>query len=366
MRIRHLRLMGVIGIVSVVGIGVYATIPAAVFWAVNERARATAAILNTTLEGLSMPMALVLLGACTVMVTQRRPPKRLAPWSVSEARAAVREAALSPSERPAFAPTGRRRRETRSAPRPGTPAPTSAAPAPATPARPPASPAADKVVTPPAGLRFVQQLGPRTWEAEDQAGRRVGLRRLTQALTDDGLRRLSRDAERLARVQSPHVAKIHGLRPSREGDVFLVSELVRGVSVRQRLKSASRPMSPSEVARIGAQVAHGLAAIAELGIAHGAVSGRTVVLDASGTARLVESVLGQAPAPTPDVDVYALGVLLVEMLATRRTGRITGATAQPFKALLGRMMSECPEDRPSAASVARALERLELAAAVAA
>jgi hypothetical protein len=157
--------------------------------------------------------------------------------------------------------------------------------------------------------------------------------------------------------------------------------------------SSVRRLLPKRVAGIGTQIAGGLAAAAAVGVHHGALTPATVFLGKNDAVRIHDfgvRTLGDvesddhppwayvapedAPAaPSEAGDVYALGVVLYELLVgenpfralfdpveTRRrhtermppppSKRVT-RMPEGFEALLLSMLAKAPEDRPSAAEV---------------
>lgn len=212
---------------------------------------------------------------------------------------------------------------------------------------------------PPAGLLPVRRLGTSsTWEAIDESGVRVALRPLPRGATDVSLRRLLDEVQRCGRVISPHVARVHGVRTARDGGLFLVSDLVRGETVLERLQRGG-PMRVADVVRIGAQVSRALAAAASMRVAHGGVRFQSIVIgDVDDAARLVDFVVGQHPPPSSAADVHALGVVLTHLLTARRGGRAPAQEPPELQPLLERMLREAPAERPTPAQVAAALARI--------
>ncbi len=126
-----------------------------------------------------------------------------------------------------------------------------------------------------------------------------------------------------------------------DGAATMVGELVAGENLRTPIE-ANGPMLPSEVARIGAGIAAGLAALHRSGLVHGDVKPENVLLDESsslkvprlsdialartlgmprsghGTPSLTDPrylapELANGAAATPASDLYALGIILYEL-----------------------------------------------------
>ncbi len=203
------------------------------------------------------------------------------------------------------------------------------------------------------------------WRGEDiELGRPVAVKLLHEGLLDDpsSRERFRREARAAAALAHPNIAAVYdfgedGARP------FLVMELVEGETLAARL-AREGPLDPAEVTRIGAAVAEALAAAHEAGVVHRDVKPGNVMLATSGQVKVLDfgiaatpdattltasgSVLGTAPylAPervrgdraTPASDLYALGVMLYEMLA----GEAPFARETPAATALAHLHDEPP------------------------
>jgi serine/threonine-protein kinase len=146
--------------------------------------------------------------------------------------------------------------------------------------------------------------------------------------------RLLDEARTLAQVDHPNVVTVHGA-DVRDGRAGLWMELVDGQTLEAWL-AAHGPMGAREVASIGMDLCGALAAVHRKGLVHGDVkaqnvmrekggrivlmdfgAGRAQGVDAAGVAGtpmyLAPEVLAGAP-PTPQSDLYSLGVLLFHLL----------------------------------------------------
>jgi serine/threonine protein kinase len=120
----------------------------------------------------------------------------------------------------------------------------------------------------------------------------VALKRVSLAGVDDQHAQLARDralreARLAARLRAHrHVVAIYDVRVD-DGDVWLVLEYLPSRSLAQVVDKRG-PLSPGEVARIGAQVADALAVAHAAGIEHRDVTPGNVLITDDGTARLTD------------------------------------------------------------------------------
>jgi tRNA A-37 threonylcarbamoyl transferase component Bud32 len=208
-------------------------------------------------------------------------------------------------------------------------------------------------------LRVVGHGGMGTvFKAENTAiGRTVALKLLHRSLADDSivLQRFEREARITVSVGHPHIVEVLDMGRERGGAPFLVMEYVRGRSLKQVL-SEQGPFSVPRAARIVGQVLDALHAAHTRGVVHRDLKPENVLLTARhgdtdfvkvfdfGISTFIESAAEREHAldltPTgytmatpfyaspeqlrgdkgrdPRVDVYAMGVMLYELLAGHR------------------------------------------------
>jgi len=187
---------------------------------------------------------------------------------------------------------------------------------------------------------------------DTRLGREVAIKVVSAGLRQDPERemRFRREARAAAALSHPHICAIHDVG-EHEGQPYIVMELLRGETLRERLQRA--PLPPEDALGIGRDVADALSAAHAEGIVHRdikpaniflTVRGETKVLD-FGLARVAmpqaegtelptvtvtepgrvmgtlaymspEQVVGERVGPV--TDVFSLGVVLYEMFSRRR------------------------------------------------
>jgi serine/threonine protein kinase len=136
--------------------------------------------------------------------------------------------------------------------------------------------------------------------------RDVAIKVLPQALSLDAdrLRRIEQEALATAALNHPNILAVYDIGTS-EGSPYIVSELLEGETLRERLASGAIPVR--KALDYGLQIAHGLAAAHEKGIIHrdlkpenlfATKDGRVKILD-FGLAKLTQAEPGaQTSLPT--------------------------------------------------------------------
>ena len=187
------------------------------------------------------------------------------------------------------------------------------------------------------------------YEALDTVSRRqVAVKVFRDPDVGDGAQeRIDEKIRILASLAHPHLLPIYDSGRDCDGHRFIVMPLVRGATLAERL--AAGPVRPVEVKRIGTVLADALSHIHARGIVHRDVKPSNVLLADDGTPFLTDfgfahavdgpaltavgCIVGTAGylAPeqaeglpvTPAVDVYALGLVLLEALTGERAYRGT-------------------------------------------
>jgi serine/threonine protein kinase len=106
------------------------------------------------------------------------------------------------------------------------------------------------------------------YQARDtRLSRDVAIKVLPTYLTDDPerLRRFEQEAQAAAALNHPNILAVH-LMGTYQGAPYLVSELLRGDTLREVMKSG--PLPPSKAVDYAVQIARGLAAAHAKGIVH--------------------------------------------------------------------------------------------------
>src|SRR5262245_30102717 len=168
-------------------------------------------------------------------------------------------------------------------------------------------------------------------------------------VNDDARQRFRHEALAAARTNHPNIGSIYDLGRDRDTD-FIVMELVDGERLDQRIDRGR--LEERDAAGIAAQIADALDALHETGVVHGDLKPGNVMLTSRGLVKLLDfglsrvrvergggpadsrrdtatrQLTGTVPYISPEhvrgqppdgrSDLYALGVILFEMLSGRR------------------------------------------------
>ena len=229
------------------------------------------------------------------------------------------------------------------------------------------------------------------YAAEDtRLGRHVAIKALTPEFTSDNSRRerLRREARAAASLSHPAIATIYALEEL-DGDLYMVSELVRGQTLREELRVG--PLPPDKLRPTLLEIADALAAAHERGVVHRDLKPENVIRCVDGHVKVLDFGLarmaGRDSDPTmtrltkagvaigtpgymaPEqmtgglvdarTDIFAFGVLAAELATGGHpsSGAISGAWSVPeLQAIIRRAVNSVPDERyRSGAELAAAL-----------
>ena len=137
------------------------------------------------------------------------------------------------------------------------------------------------------------------YQARDpRLGRDVAIKVLPArfASDPDRLRRFELEARAVAALDHPNILAIHDVG-SHEGAPYLVTELLEGESLRERLRGGAIPVR--KAVEMGVQIAHGLAAAHEKGIVHRDLKPANGFVTKDGHVKILDFGIAKLTRPDP-------------------------------------------------------------------
>ncbi|MGH9521277.1 MAG: protein kinase domain-containing protein [Terriglobales bacterium] len=205
---------------------------------------------------------------------------------------------------------------------------------------------------------------------DPRLGREVAIKVLPAQFASDAdrLRRFEQEARAAAALNDPNILAIYDLGTQPNGSPYIVSELLEGETLRDRLRSGSLPLR--KATEYAAQVARGLAAAHDKHIVHRDLKPENIFLTKDGRAKILDFGLAKLTEYNPDeartsapteggttpgmvlgtigymapeqvrgqqtdhrCDIFAFGAILYEMLSGKRAFR-GDTTADTMSAIL--------------------------------
>jgi len=213
--------------------------------------------------------------------------------------------------------------------------------------------------------RIVEKLGEggmatvyKVWDTESSTYLALKLLREDRIKGRFFLQHFHYEAQTMSRLQHPNIIRYYGLKQE-NGRVFLLMEYIEGTTLRQRIIDTSDAFSGNDLLAVLAPVCSALyyshhlgvihcdikpgnivigesgrVVVSDFGIARMAFSAKTASLTGAGTPAYMAPEQVKRLDPTPQTDIYALGIVLFEMLTggerpfTGRQADISGTTEE--------------------------------------
>ena len=139
---------------------------------------------------------------------------------------------------------------------------------------------------------------------DERIGRDVAIKVLPAefASDPDRLRRFEQEARAAGQLNHPNILAVYDVG-SHEGSPYLVSELLEGQSLRERLEGG--PLAPRKVIELAVQVCSGLAAAHERGIVHRDLKPENLFITGDGHVKILDFGVAKLIHPEAKADPYA-------------------------------------------------------------
>src|SRR5579864_500138 len=225
---------------------------------------------------------------------------------------------------------------------------------------------------------------------DPRLNREVAIKVLPASFSSDRerLHRFEQEARAAAALNHPNILAVYDIGTQKDGSPYIVSELLEGESLRERLRTGPLPLR--KATDYALQIARGLAAAHDKGIVHRDIKPENIFITRDGRAKLLDfglakltqgsaafaesetrtiqsdvgSVLGTVGYMSPEQvrgkpadarsDLFAFGAVLYEMISGKRA--FHGETAADTMSAI--LHSEPPELTQTNRSVPPALERI--------